>query len=276
MKRDYRRAPPLPPPNTFHESIMSRKTAPSPTSQTLGGWLAERPYTLAMSSGFFGFYAHAGVLWALEEAGVPPAAVRGSSAGALITGLWAAGLSATAIANELLGLKREDFWDPHPGFGLLRGRLFHERLERMLPERDISRCRVPVKISVFDTLSRKTRILEEGSLTHAIRASCALPFLFQPVWIGKKPYLDGGIADRSSLTFAPPGERTLYHHLLPNSWWRKKNGASVQIPKRDELTTIAIEGMPRVSPYALVRGKTALEHAREITRKRLAEPLNRL
>ncbi|MCA9643918.1 MAG: patatin-like phospholipase family protein, partial [Myxococcales bacterium] len=65
-----------------------------------------------MSSGFFGFFAHAGVLRALERAELTPRAVSGSSAGALVTGLWAAGLGAEAIEDELMRLERDHFWDP--------------------------------------------------------------------------------------------------------------------------------------------------------------------
>ena len=81
---------------------------------TLRDWLAESPFSLAMSSGFFGFFAHTGMLAALEEAGVLPAEVAGSSAGALVAGLWASGIDAPALEVELTRLRREDFWDPWP------------------------------------------------------------------------------------------------------------------------------------------------------------------
>ena len=101
---------------------------------TLASHLADAPYTLVMSSGFFGFFAHCGVLEALETAGLAPRAVAGSSAGALIAGCWAAGVPAREIAAELCGLERAHFWDPRPGAGLLAGRLFRQRLDRLLPE----------------------------------------------------------------------------------------------------------------------------------------------
>src|SRR5262245_21144563 len=97
---------------------------------TLREWLALGPYTLALSSGFFGFYAHTGFVAVLEREGLPPDRVTGSSAGALVAGLWAAGLDAPAIEAELRRLRRADFWDPRPGAGLLAGRLFRRKLER--------------------------------------------------------------------------------------------------------------------------------------------------
>ena len=55
--------------------------------QTHADWLREQPFTLALSAGFFGFFAHAGVLRALEEQELRPARVVGASAGALSGGL---------------------------------------------------------------------------------------------------------------------------------------------------------------------------------------------
>ena len=52
-----------------------------------------------------------------------------------------------------------------------------------------------------------TRVLAAGPLSPAIHASCAVPLLFQPVWVEGRPLLDGGIADRPGLDGVPAGER---------------------------------------------------------------------
>ena len=70
------------------------------TPPTLRAWLQAEPFTLAMSSGFFGFYVHAGALTALVDAGLNPVAVTGSSAGALVTGLYAGGVSLDAMRDR--------------------------------------------------------------------------------------------------------------------------------------------------------------------------------
>ena len=57
---------------------------------TVSEWLDEGPFTLTLSAGFFGFYAHTGVLLALEERGHHPAKLTGSSAGALVAAAYAA------------------------------------------------------------------------------------------------------------------------------------------------------------------------------------------
>ena len=59
--------------------------------------LRDQPFTLVLSAGFFGFFAHTGVLASLEEVGLVPERIVGARAGALAGGLWAAGLSAAEL-----------------------------------------------------------------------------------------------------------------------------------------------------------------------------------
>ncbi len=241
---------------------------------TLAAWLGEAPFTLAMSSGFFGFFAHAGMLTALLDKGLKPAATRGSSAGALVTGLWAAGLEPDRLADELMRLERQDFWDPRPGFGLLAGRLFDQKLRDLLPGPSFEACRVPTRISVFDVWSRRTEVITRGELAPAIRASCALPGMFHPVWIAGRPKLDGGIADRPGLFGADAGERILHHHLTSTSPWRRFYKKEQGLPeRRPGLQVVAIEGLPRVTPMALPRGQEAFEKARREATLALSRPV---
>lgn len=237
---------------------------------TLREWLLEEPFTLAMSSGFFGFFAHAGVLRAFEEEGIAPAAVAGSSAGALVTGTWAAGVNAAELAEELLGLERPDFWDPRvPGFGLLQGALFRQRLERMLPVDRLERCRVPATISVYDVLARRTVVRRDGPIAEAIHASCAVPLLFHPVWIGGRPHLDGGLRDRPGLAGVPVGRRVLHHHLSSRSPWRRPDSPALRVPARADVHALVIDDLPRVSPFALEAGRLAHQRAYDAARRAL-------
>ncbi|APR74762.1 Hypothetical protein A7982_00108 [Minicystis rosea] len=240
---------------------------------TLRDWLRERPYALAMSSGFFGFFAHTGVMTVLEDEGLLPARLAGSSAGALVTGLWASGVDAARIRDELHLLRREHFWDPRPGLGLLRGRLFRERLESILATRTFAGCRAPVAISVYDVMSRSTRVLTYGHLAPAIQASCCVPFLFHPVWHEGRPLLDGGIADRPGIVGLPAGERVLHHHLASRSPWRAAGSASMEVPAREGLLAMVLGDLPRVGPFRLEQGPRAFEAARRAAREALDRPV---
>jgi NTE family protein len=235
----------------------------------LADWLIKEPFHLSLSSGFFGFFAHAGFVKALEEAGIRPASISGSSSGALVAGCWASGLSADAIRDELLALKQEDFWDPGFGLGLLKGNLFKSRLHSLLPVHDFSECVIPLKVSAFHVSHRRTVVLDQGDLNSAIRASCAVPIMFQPVWIGKQAFLDGGIKDRPGIAGFCGTKNMLYHHLPSQSWWRRKNSDGVQIPSIKNMNAISIDGLPKLGPSRLEYGPKSFELAFTETSRRL-------
>jgi NTE family protein len=241
------------------------------TEQTLREFLAEAPFGLAMSSGFFGFFAHTGMLTALLDAGLAPARITGSSAGALVGGLWAAGLDTAQARAALEGLTRGAFWDPGPGLGILRGRKFRALLDALLPAPAFRQTRVPFAASVYDPLARRTVVLDDGDLAPAIHASCAVPFMFHPVRIGARLYVDGGVADRPGLA-GMPGGRVFYHHLASRSPWRK--AASMGIPRRAGLVALAIDALPRPHPFDLAAGRRAIDLAYDRTRQALTRPVD--
>jgi NTE family protein len=240
---------------------------------TLREWLGEGPFTLGLSSGFFGFFAHAGLMTVLEDEGLLPPRLAGSSAGALVAGLWASGIDGPRLREELHALRREHFWDPRPGLGLLRGRLFRERLDALLPAGTFAACRASLAVSVFDALSRETLVLSSGPLAPALHASCAVPLLFQPVWVGGRPLLDGGIADRPGLEGVAAGERVLHHHLASRSPWRRRGAPSMAVPARAGLISLVIDGLPRVGPFRLEEGPRAFAAARAAAREALGRPV---
>lgn len=240
---------------------------------TLRDWLLQGPFTLAMSSGFFGFFAHAGLLSVLEdEEALLPSRVCGSSAGALVAGLWAAGVSARTIRQELLALRRDHFWDPRPGLGLLRGALFRARLDTLLAGKTFDQCRVPLAISVFDVWAGRTTVLRAGEVAAAVHASCAAPVLFQPVRVAGRLYLDGGILDRPGLQGAEHDDRVLFHHLTARSPWRRP-GSPAPRTRGAGMQVVAIDGIPRVNPFRLDRGPAAMDSAQRGTRTALDSTL---
>ncbi|WP_250657856.1 patatin-like phospholipase family protein [Alkalimarinus coralli] len=236
---------------------------------TLREWLAAEPFTLSMSSGFFSFFAHAGMLSVLESEDLLPAKVTGSSAGALVGGCWASGCSVEELKSRLFSLTKEDFWDPGLGFGLLKGRKFREIVSDVCKVDKLEQCRVPAAFSAFDLASLDTHVLTVGAIQNVISASCAFPLLFQPVCVDNRYYLDGGIKDRAGLKGVGEQERVFYHHIVSRSPWRRKNSAALTIPSRNNMKSLAINGIPRVGPNDLEQGKAAFKFAREQTRQAL-------
>lgn len=268
----------------------SKPTADSAPGPSLAELLRRAPFELVMSSGFFGFYAHAGFIAAVEEAGLVPALVGGSSAGALVTGLWAAGLSAAKIRDRLFSLRRQDFWDVDPtlgllhrlggsatGFGLLRGEAFLSLLQSSLTELGVQRladCRMRLRVVAYDIDRRATCVLSEPDLpiAAALRASCSFPGMFQPIRIGGARYLDGGIGDRAGISVATADRPVLFHHLVPRSPWRAIHRSQNQPPSRPQLIVLAEPQLPRLGPFRLERGRLAYELAYAMAKRALAAP----
>jgi NTE family protein len=232
---------------------------------TLADWLAEKPFTLTMSSGFFGFFAHAGMLLALEERGLIPARITGASAGALVGSARASGLSARATLGALLALNRDDFWDPAIGLGLLRGARFRTHLANILPVASFEECALPFSVSVHEWATHSTRVISSGALAPAVYASCAVPLLFQPQRLDGKLCADGGIADRWGLAATRPGERVFYHHIGSRSPWRRAGSPSLLIPARPNLAALELFDVPRSGPTRLARGADIAKLAHNVT-----------
>ncbi len=226
-------------------------------------WLEQGPFTLGLSAGFFGFYAHAGVLAALTDAGFVPQAVAGASAGALVGGLYAGGVAPAEIGPELLSVARSDFWDPRPGRGLLQGRRFDRVLRRFIGDARLEDCETPAALSVYSVNRRATVVPRQGDLATIIRASCAVPVMFHPVVTDGDKWLDGGILDRHGLAGVAPPTRVLHHHLSSRSPWRSAKSHQLAPPERANTFVWCIDGLPRVHPFAMERGRDAFEQARD-------------
>ena len=239
----------------------------------LHDWLEDQPFTLSMSSGFFSFFAHAGMLAALVDHGLKPAKLTGSSAGALVGGCYASGCSIEELKTHLFALQRDDFWDPGLGLGLLKGELFRRQIRNICKVSNVEECPIPFRVSAFNLSAWDTEVIDQGCLTHAIAASCAFPFLFQPVVLNGTRYLDGGIKDRPGLQGTQSGERIFYHHIGSKSPWRRKNSPALQIPQAKNMQAITINGLPRVGPNQMHQGVPAFDYAYDQTGRLLQQTI---
>jgi NTE family protein len=249
-------------------------------------WLRQEPFSLCLSSGFFGFFAHAGFICALEEAGLRPSRVSGSSAGALVASCVAMGVPGERLAERFLSLQRADFWDPFyagrptlPKFGLLEGRLFEAELERIYlagtapnDAPTFDDCALPLTVSAWDVQRRQTVVLAQGPVAPAVHASCAFPGLFQMVPHQGRLLWDGGIADRPGLAgLQGHGTRVLMHHLESRSWWR--TGDSAKVPRAPGVQVVTLGELPRSGPSKLAEGRRAFGIARNRMRRALTLPM---
>ena len=242
--------------------------------QTLRDWLRAEPFTLTMSSGFFSFFAHAGMLSVLEKERLIPARITGSSAGGLVGTLWASGCDMPELQARLFTLTKDDFWDPAPGLGLLRGVKFRTLLSDIAGVARLEECRVPVALSLYHGFTRSIELFTSGPLADIVYGTCAVPFMFQPIRINGKSYWDGGIRDRPGLAGTNPSERIFYHYIESRSPWRRADDLALQIPTRDNLRTLVIGSLPRLGPNRLDLGQSAFDHAWAATERALDQPFS--
>jgi len=169
---------------------------------------------LVLSSGFLAFARHVGFLSAVEEAGLEVGAVCGTSSGALAAALWAAGMPAAEIGRELSSQPPIRSMRPSlkPWRGLIRIEPVIARLRPLLPA-TFAGLRRPLGLGAMDR-AKTHHLLTQGPLPEAVAASCAIPYVFQPVTIGGRRLWDGGAVDRLGLAGWRrwrPGRRALVH-----------------------------------------------------------------
>ena len=166
---------------------------------------------LCLSSSFFGYYAHLGLLSAMEKRGLRPGRLAGASAGALAGGLWAAGLRGEELARIIydfhflraffdLGafLRLPGIVTGIAGAGLLSGVRMRRYLARCIGERRIEDLKSPrLEIAVSNLTRQCPEVRDHGPLNEFMIASCSMPVLFKPQRIGGEDFLDGGVANES-------------------------------------------------------------------------------
>jgi NTE family protein len=177
-----------------------------------------------------------------------------------------------------VALRRPDFWDPGlPLGGLLRGDKFAARLHRLLDARGVAQvaeCPTPFATVVYELAGRRTRVLEHGRLAPAIQASCTVPLMFRPIRHEGRLLVDGGVGDRDGDTALASDERVFQHRLVSRSPWRRistQGHVQTDISFGPSRKVMVIPTLPRVSPFRLEHGPTALAAAREATLRWLAD-----
>ncbi len=139
----------------------------------------------------------------LEENGIKVDLVTGTSAGRLVASLYAAGRNGAALA-EVAGSMDETafaYW-AFPGSGLIRGEALARYVRDATGGRAIEQFRMPLGIVATDLDSGQPILFQRGDPGLAVRASSAVAAVFQPVRIGTREYVDGGLVSPVPVRFA--------------------------------------------------------------------------
>lgn len=156
---------------------------------------SEKKVGLALSGGGARGFAHVGVLKALVENDVPIDLIAGTSAGSFVGGAYAAGMT----VDEIIEVGKKISWFGVSGFsyspkGFLSNAAMKGFIESNFPASRFEDLRIPFTAVACDLEKGEEVLLtDEGDLTHAIRASCAIPGVFVPVTDDGRQLVDGGV-----------------------------------------------------------------------------------
>ncbi|PIQ86314.1 MAG: hypothetical protein COV74_05465 [Candidatus Omnitrophica bacterium CG11_big_fil_rev_8_21_14_0_20_45_26] len=175
----------------------------SKTMRHLARELAGKLVGLALGSGAAFGYAHVGVLKVLEEEGIKVDMISGSSIGAIIGGMWAAGIPAKQLIEILSTLDRKTTFFKLFGFrdlsaahkGFFKGDQVVRFLKHYLKGITFRDLKIPTKIIATNLATGAPILFDDGPLVTAIRASISIPGIFRPLAIDNKYLIDGGIAE---------------------------------------------------------------------------------
>jgi NTE family protein len=151
---------------------------------------------LALGGGAARGFAHVGVIQVLEEAGIKPDFVVGTSAGSLVAAIYASGKNGVQLQQVSEAMEEAMLTDwtlPIFSRGLLRGEALARYVNTQVAGKLIESMPLPLGIVATDLNSGESILFRRGDTGSAVRASSAVPAVFQPVRIAGHEYVDGGL-----------------------------------------------------------------------------------
>ncbi|HEZ3759969.1 TPA: patatin-like phospholipase family protein [Neisseria meningitidis] len=150
---------------------------------------------LALGGGASKGFAHVGIIKVLKENGIPVKVVTGTSAGSIVGSLFASGMSPDRLELEAEILGKTDLVDlTLSTSGFIKGEKLQNYINRKVGGRQIQQFPIKFAAVATDFETGKAVAFNQGNAGQAVRASAAIPNVFQPVIIGRYTYVDGGLS----------------------------------------------------------------------------------
>lgn len=158
---------------------------------------------LALGGGAARGFAHIGVLQVLEEQGIKPDIVVGTSAGSVVATLYASGKTPAELSQMAMSLDESSITDwVFPGRSILKGEALAKFVRTATNGRQIENMKLPLGIVSADLQNGQPILFRRGDPGVAVRASSAVPGVFEPVKIAGREYIDGGVVSPVPVRFA--------------------------------------------------------------------------
>ena len=216
---------------------------------------------LVLSGGGTRGFAHLGVIQALNEAGIFPDVISGTSAGALIGVLYADGHTPAEIMKIMNSSSRLDFMRPAlPREGLLQINGIIKILKASLRSKNFNELKIPLFVSATDLNNGKAVYFSEGELFDPVIASASIPVLFQPVKIGDISYVDGGVLDNLPIRPIENKCRILIGSFVNPVGYMKKISGLINIAERTFMLSMSKEIYEKAKKFDLFIAPLALRN----------------
>ena len=233
---------------------------------------------LALGSGSAKGLAHIGVIQVLEENQIPISAVAGTSAGAFIGALWAAGLSGEEMAHIACSMNWKTtarmFLPTLPKSGLIAGQRIQKFLQTFIEEIEIEDLPMPFACVATELSSGHEVIFNKGNIIPAVRASISIPGIFVPVRHEDRFLVDGGLVNPVPVSVARrwPVDAVIAVNVIPKVEEKAKFLYLKKVRKKRRTVS---KKLPEIIQSSLKK----LEHkefSQEILQEKLTNILNRL
>jgi NTE family protein len=162
---------------------------------------------LALGGGAARGFAHIGVIKALEAQGIVPDIVVGTSAGSVVGAMYAYGYNGFTLQKMALEMDEASISDwALPFFskspGVLKGEALQAYVNKTVHNQPIEKLKIPFGAVATDLKTGQPILFRRGNTGMAVRASSAVPSVFQPVSIAGRTYVDGGLVAPVPVRFA--------------------------------------------------------------------------
>jgi len=151
---------------------------------------------LALSGGTAKSVAHVGVLEALTEAGIRPDYLAGTSGGAIVGAIYAAGFSVAELRDLAVNLRWKHLARlTFPKLGLLSNSQVERFITDLLGDITFADLKIPFSVVTTDLLTGNKVVFREGKVAQAVMLSTSIPNVFEPIQVGDTMYVDGGLVE---------------------------------------------------------------------------------
>ena len=162
-------------------------------------------FALVLGGGAARGFAHIGVIQVLEESGIKPSMVVGTSAGSVVAAIYASGKTGAQLQRVADSIEQSAITDWNISLlkrGMLRGEALEQFIRKETGIKNIEQLPMPLGVVATDLKTGEGILFQKGDIGTAVHASSAVPSVFEPVKIAGREYVDGGLVSPVPVRYA--------------------------------------------------------------------------